>query len=93
MAVFEYNKNSISDNAQVLKLLSQVTREILWRYYYMKKEFLIMQTQTTNGFIYTNKRLAADIELSVSNSIFLKFTSFISILLAKPLFEMNKRSS
>ena len=51
-----------------------------------------MQTQTSNGFIFTNKRLAADIELSVSNSIFLKFTSFISILLAKPLFEMNKRS-
>ena len=80
MAAFEYNRNGIGDNAQVLKLLSQVAREILWRYYYMKKEFLIVQMQTSNGFIFTNKMLVAEIELSVSNSIFLKFTSFISIL-------------
>ena len=63
MAAFEYNKNGIGDNAQVLKLLSQVTREILWRYYYMKKEFLIMQMQTSNDFLFTNKMLATEIEL------------------------------
>ena len=63
MAAIEYNKNGIGDNAQVLKLLSQVTREILWRYYYMKKEFFIMYMQTSNGFIFTNKMMAAEIEL------------------------------
>ena len=63
MAPFEYNKNGIGSNAHVLKLLSQVTREILWCYYYMKKEFLILQMQTSNGFIFTNEMLAAEIEL------------------------------
>ena len=63
MAAFGYNKNDTGDNAEVLKLLSQVTREILWRYYYMKKEFLIMQMEISNGFIFTNKMLAAEIEL------------------------------
>ena len=63
MAAFGYNKNDTGDNAEVLKLLSQVTREILWRYYYMKKEFLIMQMEISNGIIFTNKMLAAEIEL------------------------------
>ena len=63
VADFEYNKNGIGDNAQVLKLLSQVTREILWRYFYMKKEFLIMQMQTSNDFLFTNKMLANETEL------------------------------
>ena len=63
MAAFEYNKNGNGDNAQALKLLSQVAREISWRYYYMKKEFLIMQMQTSNGFIFTYKMLAAEIKL------------------------------
>ena len=62
MTAFEYNKNGICDSAQVVKSLSHVTREILWRYYYMKKEFLIMKMQTSNGFIFTNKMLAAEIE-------------------------------
>ena len=63
MAAFEYDKNGNGYNAQVLKLLSQVAREISWRYYDMKKEFLIMQMQTSNGFIFTYKMLAAEIEL------------------------------
>ena len=62
MTAFEYNENGICDSAQVVKSLSHVTREILWRYYYMKKEFLIMKMQTSNGFIFTNKMLAAEIE-------------------------------
>ena len=63
MAAFGYNKNDTGDNSEVLKLLSQVTREILWRYYYMKKEFLIMQMEISNGIIFTNKMLAAETEL------------------------------
>ena len=63
MTVFEYNNNGIGDSAQVLKLLSQVTRKILWHYYYMKKEFLIIHMQTSNSFIFTNKMLADEIEL------------------------------
>ena len=62
LAAIEFNKNGIGDNAQVLKLLSQVTREILC-YYYVKQEFLIMQMQISNGFIFTNKMLTAEIEL------------------------------